>query len=114
MVQPMPPQYPGPGYYPRQPMEDMLTRRNLFAVNGLGLLALWIAGLIGAFSGDLTALNLARFLAISGGIIGAAGSVAGATQSKQTTDLQNVGLFVWAGLLLAFTATLLLFLGPPA
>ena len=112
MAQPMPPQYPGPMYY-AQPMENMLTRRNLFLANGLGLLALWIAGLIAAFSGDLNALNLARFLAISGAMIGAGASVAGAIQSKQTTDLQNVGLFVWAGLLLGFAATLMLFIGRP-
>ena len=99
---PMPPSYPGQTYY--QPaMENLLTRRNVFALNALGLLAIWIAVLVRLASGDLNARGFAHFLAISGGMLGAFGSVAGALGSKRTTDMQNLGLQVWAGLLLIFS-----------
>src|SRR2546421_628902 len=52
---------------------------------------------------DLNVRWLAHFLVISGGMLGALASLAGGLGSKRTSDLQNIGLLVWAGLLLAFT-----------
>jgi len=109
MGQPMPPHYPGP-MYPMS-MEGMLTRRNVFALNGLALLVLWLAALFAIISNDLNVRGFARFLAISGGILGALGSTGAALGSKHTTDMQNLGLFIWSGLLLAFTSWILLWIG---
>lgn len=100
MARPMPP--PQYGYYPMS-MEGMLTHRNLFALNAIALVAIWFGVLLALASSDLNVHSLARFLVISGGILGALGSVAGALGSKRTTDMQNLGLFIWAGLLLSFT-----------
>ena len=103
MSQPMPPPYPGQ-YYPMS-MEGMLTRRNVFALNAIGLLAIWIGALIAIWSGDINARGLARFLVISGGVLGTLASTAGALGSKRTSDMQNLGLLIWAGLLLDVTVT---------
>jgi len=99
---PMPPPYRGQMYYAPS-IENLLTQRNVFALNALGLLAIWIAVLVRLASGDLNARGFAHFLSISGGMLAALGSVAGALGSKRTTDMQNVGLLVWAGLLLLFS-----------
>jgi len=40
-------------------------------------------------------------------------SVGGALGSKRTTDMQNIGLLVWAGLVLTATVALLTFMGRP-
>ncbi len=109
MSQPMPPPYPGQ-YYPMS-MEGMITRRNVFALNAIGLIAIWIAALIANGTGDINALGLARILAISGGVLGALGSTAGALGSKRTSDMQNLGLLIWAGLLLAVSVTILAWIG---
>ena len=100
--QPGPPPYGGPMYYP-QPIEGMLTRRNVFALNALGLIAIYLAILFRLASSDLNVRGLAHFLAISGGMLGALASLAGGLGSKRTSDMQNLGLLVWAGLLLGFT-----------
>ena len=105
-MQSMPPQYPGAPYY-QMGTENLLKKRYVLAVNAVALLALWLAGLIVILSGDLNARGFARFLTISGGLVGAFGSVAGALGSKRTSDMQNLGLLVWAGLLLSFTIGLL-------
>jgi drug/metabolite transporter (DMT)-like permease len=100
---PMPPSYGGmsPPYY--QPLEGMLTRRNVFALNALGLIGIYLALLFRLASSDLNVRGLAHFLAISGGMLGAFASLAGGLGSKRTSDMQNLGLLVWAGLLLSFT-----------
>ncbi len=108
MGQSMPPPYPGQAYYPMS-MEGMLTRRNVFALNAIGLLAVWLGALFAIASMDVNVRGLAAFLAISGGVLGAVSSLAGALGSKRTSDLQNVGLLVWAGLLLTFSVLLLAF-----
>jgi len=100
--QPGPPTYGGPMYYP-PPLEGMLTRRNVFALNALGLIAIYLAVLFRLASSDLNVRGLAHFLAISGGMLGALASLAGGLGSKRTTDMQNLGLLVWAGILLLFT-----------
>ncbi len=105
MGQPMPP-YAGPMYYP-QSFEGMLTRRNVFAVNAIALLAIWFGVAFTLASRDLNVLGFARFLAISGGTLGAIASLAGALGSKRTTDMQNLGLLVWAGFVLTFAVTVL-------
>ena len=102
MAQPMPPQYPGGMYYPPQ-LEGMLTRRNVFAVNALGLLGIYLGILFALASTDINVRGLAHFLVISGGLLGAIASLAGALGSKRTTDMQNLGLLVWAGFLLSFS-----------
>ncbi len=109
MSQPMPPPYPGQ-YYPMS-MEGMITRRNVFAINAIGLLAIWIGALIAIWSGDINARGLARFLVISGGVLGTLASTAGALGSKRTSDMQNLGLLIWAGLLLAVSVLLLASIG---
>lgn len=106
MGQPMPPPYPGQAYYP-QPLEGMLTRRNVFGVNAIALVAIWFGVIFTLASKDVNVLGLARFLAISGGTLGAVASLAGALGSKRTTDMQNLGLLVWAGFLLTFAVTVL-------
>ena len=101
-MQPMPPQYPGGMYYPQQ-ISGMLTRRNVFAVNALGLLGIYLGLLLRLASADLNVRGLAHFLVISGGMLGAVVSLAGALGSKRTSDMQNLGLLVWAGFLLTFS-----------
>ena len=105
-MQSMPPQYPGAPYYPMA-TENLLQKRYVLALNAVALLALWLAAMIAILSTDLNARGFARFLTISGGLVGAFGSVAGALGSKRTSDMQNLGLLVWAGLLLSFTIGLL-------
>src|SRR5881409_1531451 len=97
-MQSNPPQYPGAPYYPMA-TENLLKKRYVLGLNAVALLAI--------LSGDLNARGFARFLTISGGLVGAFGSVAGALGSKKTSDMQNLGLLVWAGLLLSFTVALL-------
>jgi len=108
-MQSMPPQYPGAPYYPMA-TENLLQKRYVLALNAVALLALWLAAMIAILSTDLNARGFARFLAISGGVVGAFGSIAGALGSKQTSDMQNLGLLVWAGLLLSFTVTVLAYI----
>ena len=109
-MQSMPPQYPGAPFYPMAP-ENLLKKRYVLALNAVALLAIWLATMIVILSSDLNARGFARFLTISGGLVGAFGSIAGALGSKRTTDMQNLGLFVWAGLLLSFTVTVLAWIG---
>src|SRR2546427_12650712 len=101
-MQSNPPQYPGAPYYPMA-TENLLKKRYVLGLNAVALLALWLAGIIGILSGDLNARALARVLTISGGHVGAFGTVAGALGSKTTPDMQNLGRLVCAGRLLSFT-----------
>ncbi len=95
----MPPPQPYPGMY-YQPMtpEHMLSHRNVWLVNAIGLVVIWIGMLVHLASpADATSLHIAQFFVVSGALLGALASTAGALGSKKTTDLQNVGLLVWAG-----------------
>ena len=65
-----PPPYGGTPYYP-PPIEGMLTRRNVFALNALGLLGIWVGLLIRLAVNDVTGRGIGHFLVISGGILGA-------------------------------------------
>jgi len=66
---------------------------------GLGLIYLgFLFGLSG--TADPNVLATARFFAFSGGLFGALIAIAGALGSRRTTDMQNLGLFIWAGFLL--------------
>lgn len=107
---PMPPPYSGTPYYAMS-MDTMVKKRHILALNLLALGAIWLASIIAILSGDLNARGFARFLTISGAVIGAFGSVAGALGSKRTTDMQNLGLLIWAGLLLTFSVFLLGWIG---
>src|SRR3989454_8690826 len=109
-MQSNPPQYPGAPYYPMA-TENLLKKRYVLGLNAVALLALWLGALLVILSGDLNARGFARFLTISGGLVGAFGSVAGALGSKRTSDMQNLGLLVWAGLLLSFTVSVLGWIG---
>src|SRR5207245_9994875 len=100
--QPGPPTAGVPTYYP-QPIECMLTRRNVFALNALGLIGIYLGILFRLATSDLNVRGLAHFLVISGGMLGALASLAGGLGSKRTSDLQNIGLLLWAALLLTFT-----------
>jgi hypothetical protein len=106
--------YPGPyGAGPARPVESYMSKRMVFALNAVGIAGWWLGGLLAAFSRDPNVLNLARFLVVTGGAFAAFFSVGGALGSKRTTDMQNIGLLVWAGLVLAATVSLLGFIGRP-
>ena len=109
-MQSNPPQYPGAPYYPMA-AENLLKKRYALALNAVALLAIWLAAMIAILSSDLNARGFARFLTISGGLVGAFGSLAVALGSKRTSDMQNLGLLVWAGLLLSFTISVLGWIG---
>jgi hypothetical protein len=111
-MQPKQPPYPG-AYGPARPVESYLSKRMIFALNGVGVFGWWLGGVLAAFSRDPNVLNLARFLVVSGGALAAFFSIGGALGSKRSTDLQNLGLLVWAGLVLTATVLLLVFIGPP-
>src|SRR2546428_1338568 len=98
-MQSNPPQYPGAPYYPMA-TENLLKKRYVLGLNAVALLALWLAGIIVILSGDLNARGFARFLTISGGLVGAFGSVAGALGAKRTCAQENLGPPLWAGPLL--------------
>ncbi len=100
----MPPQpYPGMYYQPMMTLDSYLTRRNVWAMNAIALLAIWIGFLIRLSNVDATARSFAFFLIFTGGLLGVLGSTAGALGSKKSSDLQNLGLLIWAGLLLVAT-----------
>ncbi len=101
-----PPQYPGMYYQPMtMAPENMLTRRNVWTVNALGLVMIWLGMLFRLLSpADTTVLAAARFFVISGGLVAALASTAAALGSKKTTDMQNLGLLVWAGFLVTLVA----------
>ncbi len=83
-------------------LDNFLTRRNVFFLNAIALLFMWIGFVIGIVASptDTGFHSLARFLIITFGFLGVVGSVAGALGSKKTSDSQTLGLFVWGGLLL--------------
>ncbi len=100
----MPPQpYPGMYYQPMAP-EHLLSHRNVFFANAFGLALIWFAMILRLVSNDANLAKFDVFLVFSGGILAAGASLAAALGSKKTTDMQNIGLFVWAGLVLAFAA----------
>ena len=105
----MPPQpYPGMYYQPMTP-EHMLSHRNVWFVNALGLGLIWIGLLIRLLNtNDLNLVHGAWFLVVTGGLLGVLASTAGALGSKKTTDLQNVGLFIYAGFLVVLVGITLL------
>ena len=111
MSQPMPPQYPGMGTYYPQSIERLVTRRNVFWANGFGLFLIFVGVLFRLAASDTYTRGFAHFLIISGGMLGAVASLAGGLGSKRTSEMQNVGLLVWAGLLLAFTFSIFNWVG---
>ncbi len=103
----MPPQpYPGMYYQPMSP-ENILSRRNVWFVNVLGLGMIWLAFILRLVSDDVNLLKFDIFLVISGAVLVGLTNVAAALGSKKTTDMQNLGLFIWSGFVLAFAASLL-------
>ena len=106
-----PPPYGGTTFYP-PPIEGMLTRRNVFALNALGLAGIYLAVLIRLLTGDPAIRGLGHFLVISGAMLAAVASLAGALGSKRTTDMQNLGLLIWAGGLLNVAWTIFAWIGP--
>ena len=110
MARPIPPPAPQYGYYPMS-MEGMLTNRNVFALNAVALIAIWFGALLHLASSDPNVHGLSRFLVISGAVLGALGSLAGALGSKRTSDSQNLGLLNWSGLLLVVSALMLFWIG---
>ena len=103
----MPPQpYPGMYYQPMTP-EHLLSRRNVWFVNVLGLGMVWLALILRLVSLDPNLLKFDIFLVITGVVLAALINVAAALGSKRTTDMQNLGLFIWSGLLIAFGAAVM-------
>jgi hypothetical protein len=86
-------------YYPPMTLDHWLTRRNVWAVNAIGLLLIWIGFLIRLSNVDSVARPFAAFIIFTGGILGVVASTAGALGSKKTSDMQNLGLLIWAGFL---------------
>lgn len=89
-------------YYAPMSLDNFLTRRNVFFLNAIALLFMWIGFVIALVASptDTGLHSLARFLIVTFGFLGVVGSVAGALGSKRTSDTQSLGLFVWGGLLL--------------
>ena len=104
----MPPPQPYPGmYYQPMSLEGQLTRRNVFFANALGLAMIWLAFILALVSQDPNLIKFDFFLVITGAVIAALANVAAALGSRRTTDMQNLGLLVWSGLLLSFAAAVL-------
>ncbi len=104
--QPMPPPQPYPGMY-YQPMapEHLLSHRNVWLVNAIGLGMIWIGFIFRMVNHtDFTVQSAAVFLAVTGGFLAAAASLGAALGSKKTTDMQNVALCIWAGLVVLAVA----------
>ncbi len=111
----MPPPQPYPGVY-YQPMmmtpEHWLSRRNVWTINALGLVMIWLGMLFRLINtADTTVRAAAWFFVITGALIAALASTAGALGSKKTTDMQNLGLLVWAGFLVTVAAATLSVMG---
>ncbi len=105
----MPPPQPYPGMYYPGPMmapEHYLSRRNVWAANAIGFLMIWIGFLIRLSGVDATARSFAAFIIFTGGLLGVAASTAGGLGSKKTSDMQNLGLLIWAGLLFLVTVSM--------
>ncbi len=104
----MPPPQPYPGmYYQPMSLEGQLTRRNVFFANALGLGMIWLALILRLVSSDPNLIKFDVFLVVTGAIVAALANIAGALASKRTTDMQNLGLFIWSGALALFAAALL-------
>ena len=104
----MPPPQPYPGmYYQPMSLEGQLTRRNVFFANALGLAMIWLAFILRLVSTDPNLLKFDVFLIITGALVAALANIAGALASKRTTDMQNLGLFIWTAGLVLFAAALL-------
>jgi hypothetical protein len=90
--------------YDRRPIEGYLTKRNTFVLNALGLLGIYVGALLGlvAPASDSTTRGFASFLVLTGGMLAAFASLMAGLGSKRTTDIQNLGLLLWAGLVLLF------------
>src|SRR2546427_2777704 len=113
-VERMQPPQPYPGAYgPARPVESYLSKRMVFALNAVGVFGWRLGGVLAAFSRDANVLNLARFLVVSGGARAGGFTLCVCFGSEQTTDMQNIGLLVWAGLVLTATVALLTFMGRP-
>ena len=117
MVPPPPPQHAPQPYYPypqqQQPMAhaqvavmNLITKRAIFLVVGIGGFLIWLSIIAVAAFGvtDAGARNLLQAIGITGGFLGFGGSALGALGSPRTDGNQNVGLLVLAGFfLLVFT-----------
>ena len=104
----MPPPQPYPGmYYMPMTLEGQLSRRNVWFANVLGLGLMWFAFILRLVSADPNVAKFAVFLVISGAVGATLINLAAALASKKTTDMQNVGLLVWSGFVLAFAAAIL-------
>jgi len=104
-----PPPYGGPAYYPpAMTVEGLLTKRMVWFVNVIGLLGIFIAFVIDlSRPTDNTVIAFGRLLGFGGALLAILISTAAALGSRRTTDMQNVGLFIWAGFLLFFAASFL-------
>ncbi len=102
----MPPPQPYPGMY-YQPMtpDHLLSHRNVWLVNVIGLGMIWIGFIFHMVNHtDFTVLSASIFLVVTGGFLAAIASLAAALGSKKTTDMQNVALALWAGLVMVAVA----------
>ncbi len=106
----MPPQpYPGMYYQPMTP-ENVLSRRNVWGANLIGLGLIWVAFMLRIVSLDANVLKVADFLILTGAVFAAVVNLAAALGSKRTSDLQNFGLLVWTGFLVTAAVTAMQYL----
>ena len=104
---PPPQPYPGMYYQPMMTLDSYLTHRNIWGANALGLLLIWIGFLI-RLSGVSGFGAAASFLIFTGGLFAVLVSTAGALAGKKMTDMQNLGLLIWSGILLLVVSTITL------
>jgi hypothetical protein len=93
-----PPQYAAPVYY-RPAGEGILSKKGVFAIIAFGLFLVWVGALV--VISDPASLDVRAFaemLRVTGALLAVVAAIAGALGSRRTTDWQNFGLLVLAGL----------------
>jgi hypothetical protein len=97
-------------YYQPMSPENMLSRRNVWGANLIGLGLIWVAFMLRIVSLDANVLKVGDFLVITGAVFAAVVNLAAALGSKRTSDMQNLGLLVWTGFLVTMAVTALAYL----
>jgi ABC-type multidrug transport system permease subunit len=94
-------------YYQPMTPEHFLSHRNVWALNAIGIVVIWFAFVLRLVTLDANVLSFARFLVFTGGFFDVLVSTAAALGSKKMSDMQNLGLLIWAGALVLFVASML-------
>ena len=105
--QQMPPAY-GQQYTPQSAPMDiaaMLRKTFLIIIIGIGALFLFIGRLLGIYATNIDGFRIAYIMSTLGGFAIALPAIMWALGSKRTTDMQNLGLLLVAGLVFVAMAT---------